>query len=98
MLNTAKIPVCFIVNSQAEASNGLEAVSQRTELNPDLKVSDVTMPDLDGFQAGKAIHMAAATSPMLLFTQHEFGPQLVRVGHCGDGALDEGKVFTLDCP
>jgi CheY-like chemotaxis protein len=84
MLNTAKIPVCSIVNSQAVASNGLEAVSQRAELNPDLEVLDVTMPDLDGSQAGKAIHLPAATSPMLLFTQHEFSPQLVRVGHCWD--------------
>ena len=59
-----------------EASNGLEAVSQTTELNPDIVILDLTMPELNGFQAGRIIHTAVPKLPLLLFTQHEFGPQI----------------------
>jgi DNA-binding NarL/FixJ family response regulator len=59
-----------------EATNGLEAVSQAGELNPDIVILDLTMPNLNGFQAGNAIHSAAPKLPLLLFTQHEVGPQL----------------------
>jgi two-component system, NarL family, response regulator NreC len=59
-----------------EASNGLEAVSQAGELNPDVVILDLTMPNLNGFQAGSTIHSAAPKLPLLLFTQHEVGPQL----------------------
>ncbi len=59
-----------------EASNGLEAVSQTSELNPDIVILDLTMPKLNGFQAGRVIHTAVPKLPLLLFTQHEFGPQI----------------------
>lgn len=63
-------------NVCAEASNGLEAVNQTAELNPDIVILDLTMPNLNGFQAGGAIHTAAPALPLLLFTQHEVGPHL----------------------
>ena len=59
-----------------EAANGLEAVSQTTELNPDIVILDLTMPELNGFQAARIIHTAVPKLPLLLFTQHEFGPQI----------------------
>ena len=34
------------------------------------------MPELNGFQAGCIIHTAAPKLPLLLSTQHEFGPQI----------------------
>jgi DNA-binding NarL/FixJ family response regulator len=52
------------------ASNGLEAVSLAAELNPDLVILDLTMPELNGFQAARTIHTAAPSLPLLLFTQH----------------------------
>jgi two-component system chemotaxis response regulator CheY len=38
-----------------EAGNGLEAVEKYEELKPDLVTMDITMPDMDGIQAVKAI-------------------------------------------
>lgn len=55
-----------------EVSDGMEAVSQAAELSPDLVILDLTMPKLNGFQAGRTIHTAAPKLPLLLFTQHEF--------------------------
>jgi DNA-binding NarL/FixJ family response regulator len=53
-----------------QASNGLEAISQAAELNPDLMILDLTMPRLNGFQAARTIHTAAPDLPLLLFTHH----------------------------
>ena len=38
-----------------EASNGAEAVQLYKELSPDLVTMDITMPEMDGIQAVKAI-------------------------------------------
>lgn len=59
-----------------DASNGLEAVSQTAELVPDLVILDLTMPELNGIQAGRTIHTAAPNIPLLLFTQHLFEGQV----------------------
>ena len=38
-----------------EAENGLKAVEKFTELRPDLVTMDITMPEMDGISAVKAI-------------------------------------------
>ena len=38
-----------------EAENGLKAVEKYAELKPDLVLMDITMPEMDGIQALKAI-------------------------------------------
>ena len=38
-----------------EAENGLRAVEKYNELNPDLVLMDITMPEMDGIQALKKI-------------------------------------------
>jgi len=80
-----------------EASNGLEAVSQTGELNPDVVVLDLTMPNLNGFQAGHAIHVATPTLPLLLFTQHEFGPQIEQEARNSgfSGGVNKGSYDLL---
>ncbi|PKM54074.1 MAG: two-component system response regulator [Firmicutes bacterium HGW-Firmicutes-5] len=42
-------------NVVGEAENGLKAVEKFTELNPDLVIMDITMPEMDGIEAVKAI-------------------------------------------
>jgi DNA-binding NarL/FixJ family response regulator len=59
-----------------EASDGLEAVSKAAELTPDLVILDLTMPNLNGMQAAKAIRMAAPKLPLLMFTEHLLEPFL----------------------
>jgi DNA-binding NarL/FixJ family response regulator len=61
-----------------EASDGLEAVSRAAGLTPDLVVLDLTMPNLNGFQAARAIRTAAPKIPLLLYTQHLFDTHLER--------------------
>ena len=38
-----------------EAENGLKAVDKYKELNPELVIMDITMPEMDGIQAVKEI-------------------------------------------
>lgn len=38
-----------------EAENGAKAVEKYSELNPDLTIMDITMPEMDGIEAVKAI-------------------------------------------
>lgn len=42
-------------NVAGEAENGAKAVERYSELNPDLVLMDITMPEMDGIQALKAI-------------------------------------------
>jgi two-component system chemotaxis response regulator CheY len=43
----------FTINGEAE--NGARAVEKYKELNPDLVIMDITMPEMDGIQAVKEI-------------------------------------------
>jgi len=80
-----------------EASDGLEAVSQTAELDPDLVILDLTMPNLDGFQAARAIHIAAPNLPLLLFTQHDIDAQMEREARDSGfgGAVNKGSSDLL---
>ncbi len=45
-------------NVIGEATNGVEAISKYKELNPDLVMLDITMPEMDGIGALKGIREA----------------------------------------
>ncbi|HUI59317.1 MAG TPA: response regulator transcription factor, partial [Steroidobacteraceae bacterium] len=61
----------------AEAANGRDAVTQAAEHNPDVVVLDLTMPELNGLDAARAILAANADARILILTAHE-SEQLVR--------------------
>ena len=42
-------------NVVGEAENGVKAIEKYNELKPSLVVMDITMPEMDGIQAAKAI-------------------------------------------
>lgn len=42
-------------NVVGEAENGAKAIEKYKELNPDLVIMDITMPEIDGIQAVKAM-------------------------------------------
>jgi two-component system chemotaxis response regulator CheY len=49
-----------------QAANGLEAVEKFKELRPDIVISDITMPDMDGIQAVKEIRQIDARAKVIM--------------------------------
>jgi DNA-binding NarL/FixJ family response regulator len=78
-------------------SNGLEAVSQTGGVNADAVILDLTMPKLNGFQPGLAIHTAAPKLPLLLFTQHESGTEIEQEARNSgfSGCVNKGSYELL---
>jgi DNA-binding NarL/FixJ family response regulator len=54
-----------------EAANGREAVALCQELQPDLALLDVRMPEMDGLAAAQAIRQASPQTRVLFMTTHE---------------------------
>lgn len=49
-----------------EAADGVEAVSKYTEVKPDLVIMDITMPNMDGLGALKAIKQLDPTANVVM--------------------------------
>jgi DNA-binding NarL/FixJ family response regulator len=54
-----------------EASGGLEAISTIEDLDPDVVVLDVSMPDMDGIIVTKQLHERFPNIKILILTVHE---------------------------
>jgi DNA-binding NarL/FixJ family response regulator len=54
-----------------EAGNGREAVALCRQLQPDLALLDVRMPELDGLAATRAIKQVSPKTSVLIITTHE---------------------------
>lgn len=66
-----------------EASTGLEALEQTTEVKPDLVVLDVSMPMLNGLEAAHRISKSMPGVRILLFTMHHSAQFLKDVTKAG---------------
>jgi DNA-binding NarL/FixJ family response regulator len=53
------------------AATGREAVSQAIELQPDIVIMDMSMPDLNGLDAAVQIRRRLPRTEILMFTAHE---------------------------
>ncbi len=53
-----------------EASNGREAIELVESLKPDVIVMDISMPEMDGLAAAKAIHEKRIPSHIVILTVH----------------------------
>jgi DNA-binding NarL/FixJ family response regulator len=81
-----------------EAGDGLAAVEKTRILEPDLVILDFRMPNLNGLDAGRAIHTANPGIPLLLFTLDHVGPPLQELAREAGfrGALAKGEgIFAL---
>ncbi len=54
-----------------EAATGAEALRQVKRLKPDVAIVDITMPDLNGFEATRRIRESIPQTEVLILTMHE---------------------------
>jgi DNA-binding NarL/FixJ family response regulator len=54
----------------SEASTGVEAVEQAKTSKPDLAVLDLTMPEMNGLEACRKIHVALPKTDFLILSMH----------------------------
>lgn len=69
-----------------EAENGLKAVEKYKELAPDLTLMDITMPEMDGIQAVKAIKQVDAAAKIVMCSA--MGQQAMVIESIQAGARD----------
>lgn len=67
----------------AEADNGSDVVRLVTELQPDLLVTDLAMPGLDGIEVTRAVRRASPDTRVIVISVHKEEPYVIR-------ALEEG--------
>src|SRR4029077_10491123 len=54
-----------------EASNGLDAIAKTEVSRPDLIILDLSMPEMNGFEAATILQKTMPQVPLFLFTFHE---------------------------
>lgn len=69
-----------------EAENGAIAVDKHKELNPDLVIMDITMPEMDGIEAVKAIKEASPDAKIIMCSA--MGQQAMVIEAIQAGAKD----------
>ena len=60
-----------------EAADGAEAIGKARELQPDVVIMDVTMPEMSGLAATPEIKKVIPSVEVLIFSQHD-SPQMVQ--------------------
>lgn len=69
-----------------EASDGAEAVSKYSEVKPDLVIMDITMPNMDGLAALKAIKQIDANANVVMCSA--MGQEAMVIDAIKSGAKD----------
>lgn len=69
----------------AEATNGLEAIEIVQQVNPDLILMDIKLPDIDGLEAARRIQ-ACCPTPIIVLTAYETSDLLQAASEAGVGA------------
>lgn len=83
----------------SEASDGLEAVLLATEHLPDVVILDISMPNLNGFDAARQIRLGSPKSAILFFSSHassEMRSLSLRAGGLGFVLKDDGRRDLVD--
>ena len=73
-------------NVVGEAENGAKAVEKYNELQPDLVLMDITMPEMDGIQALKKIREADSKAVVIMCSA--MGQQAMVIEAIQSGAKD----------
>jgi len=75
-----------------EAENGRDAIQRTKQLEPDVVIIDLAMPQMNGLQAGREISRSTHV-PMLLLTVQDVSPELAKEAKKAGfrGALSKGR-------
>ncbi len=82
-----------------EAANGLEAVEKAIELEPQVCVIDISMPELNGMEVVKRIHTKLPDCKILVLTMHEeqeYVIHMVKAGASGYLIKDSASEELID--
>jgi two-component system chemotaxis response regulator CheY len=69
-----------------EAENGVKAIEKYKELEPDLVIMDITMPEMDGIQAVKQIRSISSEAKIIMCSA--MGQQAMVIESIQAGARD----------
>ena len=75
--STVRKVLRFFLESQTrfkvcgEAVNGLDAIEKARTLNPDLIVMDLSMPVMNGIEAGSVLRAMLPQVPIVIYTAHD---------------------------
>ncbi len=80
-------------NVCGEARNGLETLQKAQELQPDLILLDVSLPDINGLEVARRLRLEVPKVKILVISQHDPVQLLPRVMEAGgDGCLDKSRL------
>lgn len=80
-------------NVCGEATNGSEALQKALELEPDLVLIDVSMPDISGLEITRRLRREVPKAKILVVSQHDPAlllPRVVEAG--GDACVDKSSL------
>ncbi len=82
-----------------DAANGRDAVRQVAQLHPDVVITDVSMPELDGIEATRQIREICPSTQVIVFSVHstaEYVSRALQAGARGYLLKESGGVEVVD--
>lgn len=79
-----------------EVDNGRDAVKKAKELQPDIVLMDITLPDMDGFEATRQIKHALPNAGIIALTMHESDEYFFKMLNAGASGYVPKKAAPTD--
>ncbi len=79
-----------------EVSNGRAAIAQARQLLPDIVLMDISLPDMDGFEATRQIKRALPNVAILALTMHESDEYFFKMLNAGASGYVPKKAAPTD--
>jgi DNA-binding NarL/FixJ family response regulator len=78
----------------AAVTDGLTALKAAKELNPDLIVLDIEMPELDGIQAAREMRRMGSKAIIVFLTVHTDEYYVTAARACGNGYVLKYRMYS----